>query len=405
MTTDIATIDDSTAALVLDSVDPLDNLMRYAEVLEVSYKFAEKICRTGIVPKIYQNKPHDAAVAMMHGAELGLNPLQALQNVFPVHGMPAIYAKTMVALLRAKGYKFKTVETGPEKVTFTGWFPGDDPETSTWTIERAVKAGFVPTIDPGTGKYATKKLTGANGPYEKLIGNEKYLLQPEEMLWAKAATTVCKRLAPHILLGLAVAEDQEDAGEPEPVRVVSERVTPVAPATAVVAGPPVQQWQPPADEQTTDEPASESVEKPDTAPVDEPPAKPAKASTATQQKKIARLLDERGITEGADKLATLAGFFERPFASAAELTWDEAITLLAHLEDDPVATKTQVERLGALLDEAGLSEDGAAEERAQFLAVKTGRPVAHLAHLTGREVEAIEALINGTPDQTAGGAQ
>jgi hypothetical protein len=410
--TAIAMVDDGPAALALGNVDPLDNLMRYANAIEVSYGFAEKICRTTIVPKIYQNKPHDAAVAILHGAELGLNPLAALQNVFPVHGMPSIYAKTMVALLRAKGYKFKTVEAGPEKVTFTGWWPGEDPETSTWTIERATQAGFVPTIDEKTGKYKTKKFEGRNGSpgYEKLIGNEKYLLQPEEMLWAKAATTVCKRLAPHVLLGLAVAEDQEDrADEPEPVRVTSERVTPVTSATAVAAGLPVQQWQPPANEQTDDEPASQEGVEPDTAQVDEQPAKPPKPSTSTQQKKIARLLDERGIADGPAKLATLAMFFERPFTSAAEMTWDEAIRLLAHFDDDPVAAAEQVTRLGALLDENGLSEDGAADERAEFLMAKVGRPIGNLGHLTGREVEAIETLIHnaGAPatTETAGGAQ
>ncbi|MGW6698815.1 hypothetical protein [Nocardia sp. NPDC055049] len=399
MTTEtaIAMLDDGPAALTLGTVDPLDNLMRYANAIEVSYGFAEKICRTTIVPKIYQGKPQDAAVAILHGAELGLNPLAALQNVFPVHGMPSIYAKTMVALLKSKGYKFKTVEAGPEKVTFTGWWPGEDPEKSTWTIERATKAGFVPTIDEKTGEFARNK-------WDKLIGNEKYLLQPEEMLWAKAAATVCKRLAPHILLGLAVAEDQEDrADEPEPVRVTSERVTPVASATAVAAGPPVQQWQPPAEEQTADESASQEGAKPDTAQVDEPPAKPAKASTGIQQKKVARLLDERGITEGPAKLATLGLFFERPFASSAEMTWDEAIRLLAHFDGDPIATAEQVARLGALLDENGLSEDGAADERAEFLHANVDRPIGNLGHLTGREVEAIEALIRKTGDGAAAG--
>ncbi|MFD3748369.1 hypothetical protein [Nocardia sp. NPDC058633] len=393
MTTEtaIAMVDDGPAALALGTVDPLDNLMRYANAIEVSYGFAEKICRTAIVPKIYQGKPQDAAVAILHGAELGLNPLAALQNVFPVHGMPSIYAKTMVALLKSKGYKFKTVEAGPEKVTFTGWWPGEDPETSTWTIERATKAGFVPTIDEKTGEFARNK-------WDKLIGNEKYLLQPEEMLWAKAAATVCKRLAPHILLGLAVAEDQEDrADEPEPVRVASERVTPLAPETGVAAGPLVQQWQPPADEQTVDEPASQEGAKPDTAQVEEPPAKPAKASTSTQQKKVARLLDERGIAAAADKLGTLSSFFGRPFASSAEMTWDEAVALLAHLEDNPVATEQQVERLGKALDEVGLT-DKVPADRLEFVSLKTERPIADLKHLTGTEAETLAgALENSIP--------
>jgi len=124
----------------------------------------------------------------------------------------------MVALLSSNVYKFKTIETGPERVTYSGWWPGEDPETSTWDIERATRAGWVPQIDPDTGKFKVNQ-------YGKLIGNEKYLTQPEEMLWAKAATTVCKRLAPDVLLGIAnTVEDLESEPDPDPVRVRSERV-------------------------------------------------------------------------------------------------------------------------------------------------------------------------------------
>lgn len=353
---------------------------------------AEKLCRTPLVGTVYRGKPADAAVAILYGAELGLNPLQSLQQVFTVHGTPAIYARTMGALLKRRGFRFQTMESTDEQVTVTGTSPIGDVETSTWTIERATRAGYVPQIDDRTGKYAVN----ANG---KLIGNEKYITDPQAMLYAKALAEVSRRLAPDVLLGISrTYEDVES--EPAPaVRVESERVT-----VADILGDSTGQDQPVTVVEWVEE-TPETSEKPDVEqPAGDPPVKPAKASTATQQKKIARLLDERGIVDGPAKLATLGAFFDRAFASSAELTWDEAIRLLAHLEDDPVATAEQVARLGALLDENGLSEDGAAEERAAFLAAKTGRAVGNLAHLTGREVEAIEALIDGTP-ATAGGAQ
>ncbi|MGW0052079.1 hypothetical protein [Nocardia nova] len=373
MTTDIATIDDGRAlAPVAAGDDPFDSLMRYAELLDVAYKFAERVCRTAIVPKIYQGKPQDAAVAIMHGGELGLNPLQALQNVFPVHGMPSIYAKTMVAKLRQRGYRFTTHEAGPERVVFQGWAPDGDTETSEWTIERATRAGFVPTIDPETGKYKTKKLTGPNGSYEKLIGNEKYILQPEEMLWAKAATTVCKRLASHILLGLEVAEDQEDrTDEPEPVRVESERVQPQVIAVAGGGGgvsSHVQQWTPPPtaesgstadisqpapqNPESNSETASDPGEKQDTAqvaepeqPADEPPADPPAddqapadepktepSATAAQLRKLNILIEQHGVTDKQRKLDYLGETFGREFTTSKELTKQEAADLIAYLE-------------------------------------------------------------------------
>ncbi len=334
MTNEIATIDDSQLVPTLP-VDPFDTLNRYTDMLAKSLKFAQDICRTSLVPKIYQNKPGDAAVAILHGAEIGLHPLQALQNVFPVHGMPSIYARTAVALLRAKGYTFTTHETGPDKVVLQGWSPnGKQTETSEWTMDRAVKAGFVPTIDPETGKYKTKKFKGSNGEYEKLIGNEKYLTQPEEMLWAKAASTVCRRLASHVLLGLAFAEDQEDRDEPEPVRVTSERMSPVDVASAVTdneatAGPPVQQWQPPIE---ADVPASDDVEKPD-IPQAETSAQTAAvelASTA-QQRTLSDELERHGHKTAAAKRKWLSLDTGREIASAKELSSEEADSIIARL--------------------------------------------------------------------------
>ncbi|WP_406234966.1 hypothetical protein [Nocardia sp. NBC_01009] len=348
MTTELDVIRDSAPALSA-TPDPIDNLMRYAQAIEVAYEFAGKLCRTSLVPKAYQGKPADAAVAILHGAELGLNPLQALSNVFSGPSGPTLYAKTMVALLRAKGYKFKTVESGPAKVTVSGWWPGDDPETSTWTIERAIEAGYVPQIDPKTGEFARNK-------WDKLIGNEKYLTQPEEMLWAKAAATVCRRLAPDVLLGIShTAEDAESEPAPDPVRVQSERVS-----AADVLGEPPADEQPPTDEQPSatvvewsaapsessevpvdaEEVPSDSGEKPDTAQASGPEAPGEPPSTRIQQKKIARLLTEDGVESDADKLLAIGTFLGREIGSANDITRAEAIRLLDYLERDP-ATEDQ----------------------------------------------------------------
>ncbi|MGW4325414.1 hypothetical protein ACWEKR_05930 [Nocardia sp. NPDC004573] len=367
MSTEVATIDDSEfISTALTTIDPLDALNRYADGLAKALKFAQDVCRTSLVPKIYQGKPGDAAVAILHGAELGLHPLQALQNIFPVHGMPSIYAKTMVALLRAKGYKFKTVEAGPEKVTFTGWWPGEDPETSTWTIERATKAGFVPTIDPATGKYKVKKYEGKNGSpgYEKLIGNEKYITQPEEMLWAKAATTVCKRLAPHVLLGLAIAEDQEDrADEPEPVRVTSERVAPseiTPPADAPVVGPPVQQWQPHAEQPAAASAASSEGEKPDNPQVEEPvkasPDPAPEMATAAEQRALSDQLERHGHKTPAAKRAYLTKETGRKIGSARELHGFEARAIAERLT--VIADPDQIAALRRALEADNVHAEG-----------------------------------------------
>lgn len=397
MSTEVATTPEQFVPVLGSGMgDPFGAVTVYADMIDTAYGLAEKLCRTPLVGTVYRGKPADAAVAILYGAELGLNPLQSLQQVFTVHGTPAIYARTMGALLKRRGFRFQTMESTDEQVTVTGTSPIGDVETSTWTIARATRAGYVPQIDERTGKYAVN----ANG---KLIGNEKYITDPQAMLYAKALAEVSRRLAPDVLLGISrTYEDVES--EPAPtVRVESERVT-----AADILGDSVNEAQPSTVVEWVDEQAADALEADAEPPAEEPPAKPAKPSTRTQQNKIARLLDERGITAAVDKLNTIGEFFDRTFASSAELTWDEAIRLLAHLEDDPAATDSQLKQLSELLGEVGLIEDA---EIYEFLSLKAGRAITTLSHLTGGEANTIAHLISDSlrgpaaTDEPAGGAE
>ena len=177
------------------SEDGLQLLMRQAEAMSSAHKLATVLCNTAMVPQAFRGKPDDGAAAILYGAELGLKPQQALQQVFVVHGQPAIYARTMVALLKAKGYRFSTVESTDESVTVNVVAPNGEEETSTWTIERATKAGYVK--------------------------NAKYKTDPQAMLYAKAASEVSRKIAPNVLLGIKyTVEDMEL----EPIKATAERL-------------------------------------------------------------------------------------------------------------------------------------------------------------------------------------
>lgn len=316
----------------------MDMLREHAEMMSMAYDLAKSMVGTTMVPKIYQPKnetdkerekaAQNATAAILYGLELGLNPIQSLQQVFPVNNSPAIYAKTMVALLKAKGYKFRTDEAGPERCTVTGWWPGEEPETSTWDIERATRAGFVPTIDPETGKYKTKKFSGPNGQYEKIIGNEKYITQPEELLWAKAATTVCRRLAPDVLLGIGrTVEDLESETEPDPdpVRVRSERVqvAEILAEEAAAEAPKVQQWQAPAEDATP--PAEPEPTQ------DEAPADPPKRTKKADLDEATALMNQIGLTAQDDRRRFVRELFKDESLTAAALTAEQRAYLLTEL--------------------------------------------------------------------------
>lgn len=176
------------------SSDAFQDLMRQAEAMSAAHKLSSVLCNTAMVPKAFRGKPDDGAAAILYGAEIGLQAQQALQQVFVIHGQPAIYARTMVALLKAKGFRFETTDVSDQSVTVTGTSPRGETETSTWTIERAKKAGYT--------------------------SNPKYQSDPQAMLYAKAASEVSRRLAPDVLLGIRyTAEDLEL----EPVKMQATR--------------------------------------------------------------------------------------------------------------------------------------------------------------------------------------
>nr|WP_275434468.1 hypothetical protein [Corynebacterium kefirresidentii] len=184
----------------------LSGLMRQAEAMDAAHKLATVLCNTQMVPQTFRGKPDDGAAAILYGAELGLKPQQALQQVFVIHGQPAIYARTMVALLKGKGYKFKTVESSDESVTVRGVAPSGEQESSTWTIDRAKKAGYT--------------------------SNKRYQTDPQAMLYAKAASEVSRRLAPNVLLGIKYAAEDLEL---EPVKMNATRQDVAAQAVSAPA--------------------------------------------------------------------------------------------------------------------------------------------------------------------------
>jgi hypothetical protein len=192
-------------------------LMEHAELASMAYDFATKLVGTKMVPLRFRNQPEEATAAILYGAELGLGPISALQNIFEVHGSPGIYARTAQALLEAKGFRFKTLEDTADACAVAGAKPDtvvhdwdtDADETSRFTWAEAENAGWTPQVsefDKGGKVIAGVRYeTNQNG---KLVGNEKYLTQPRQMLWAKAMMEVCRRLSPATLLGIAYSVEE-----------------------------------------------------------------------------------------------------------------------------------------------------------------------------------------------------
>jgi hypothetical protein len=132
--------------------------------------------------------------------------MNALANIFVVQGKPALYARTMVALVLRAGHEVVRTGADDTSVTVAARRKGQSEWSEfTWTIERAKKAGYT--------------------------SNKKYESDPIAMLTAKAQAEACRTIAPDVLTGLAYSVEEvelEDLGErpAPPKRTAASRLVP-----------------------------------------------------------------------------------------------------------------------------------------------------------------------------------
>lgn len=242
--------------------------------------------------------------AILYGVEIGLSPMQALNNVIVIKGKPSLYADTMVALVQAAGHEIWTVESTETRAVVCGRRAGSEQvETVEFTMERARKAG-----------YAQR--------------NENYQKDPIAMLYARAASIACRRTAPEVLKGIPAFEEIQDDTRTQ------------RPGAPPVAAPPV----------TVAEITGAVEDEP--TPLDEPePENTAHVDPIRrgQQNRMFALFDSLGMggkddASRAARLRVASAIVNRQLESSNDLTEDEGHTLIDSL---------------ALYEEAGA--DGAAQ--------------------------------------------
>jgi hypothetical protein len=189
----------------------------------------------------------------------------------------------MVALVLAAGHEVWTVSKSDASVTVAGRRRGSSHVIEeTWTTARAAKAGYT--------------------------NNKKYQTDPQSMLYARAASDVCRQVAPDALAGLAYSVEEVELNEEAPATTVrrSERKT-----TAKRSAPP-------APPEPDAEPPAVTVERAD-------------GVSSAQLTKIAAQMGDLGITDRADALAYVAEVIGRGVESRNDLSAAEASRLIEHM--------------------------------------------------------------------------
>lgn len=279
------------------AVEALGALAAHVEAMSNAKILGDALADTELVPETYRGKPGNAGAAILFGAELGLNPIQSLQQIFIVKGKPAIYARTAVALLKQHGIVVQTVESTDDRVTVTATDPRTGQvETSTWDMARATKA--------------------------KYTSNALYTTDPQGMLYAKSAMEVCRKIAPDILLGIPYSREELDL-EQQPVRVRADRADRgIKGLRAAVEA---------------------SATLSDSAPTEPTPEAPeVPMITQAQSRKLYALLRENELEDKDAALAWISSALGRPIVSTKDVTKAEACTLIDNLdgpEQQPTTTE------------------------------------------------------------------
>lgn len=167
----------------------LVNFSMEPQTLEEAMKYAEIIAKSDLVPKDYKGNPGNVLIAIQWGREVGLKPLQALQNIAVVNGRPSLYGDAPLALVKNSGL----LED----------FREDFDEATQTAICSARRKGQPTAISYSFGLDDAKKagLWGKQGSWQQY---------PKRMLKMRARGFVLRDGFPDVLKGIAIGEEQED---------------------------------------------------------------------------------------------------------------------------------------------------------------------------------------------------
>ncbi|MCK0507959.1 recombinase RecT [Aromatoleum anaerobium] len=165
---------------------PKQNFSLAPKDLDEAMRFADILASSSIVPKDYQRNPGNVLVAIQWGMELGLQPMQAMQNIAVINGRPSLWGDAMLALVKGH-HAFEWIK---EEVTDEG---------TTCTIKRAGQPEVVWTFTKEDAKRAG--LLGKQGPWQQF---------PKRMMQMRARSFALRDAFPDALKGIHSAEEVRD---------------------------------------------------------------------------------------------------------------------------------------------------------------------------------------------------
>jgi len=183
-------------------------------------QFAAMAARSSMVPQAYRGKPEDIMLAVQMGSEVGLAPMQALQNIATINGRPALWGDAQLGLCKMH----------------PAWISIEETMTGTGEAMRArcvvIRNGEPPVVrEFGFVEAKQAGLWGKAGPWTQY---------PARMMQMRARGFALRDAFPDALRGLLSEHEAQDTPPPAYTGTTIEATaTPVADAPQA---PPDEPW-------------------------------------------------------------------------------------------------------------------------------------------------------------------
>lgn len=194
----------------------MSNLILRPATFDQLAQFATMAAKSALVPAAFKNRPEDVMLAVQMGSELGLAPMQALQNIACINGRPAVWGDALIGLCRASA----ACEDIQERLEGEG-----DAAVAVCVAKRRGASPVLARFSVADAKKAG--LWGKAGPWTQY---------PTRMLQLRARGFALRDAFPDVLRGIISAEEARDmpAAKPDefPGATIEATAEPVAEAPA-----------------------------------------------------------------------------------------------------------------------------------------------------------------------------
>ena len=160
-----------------------------------AFRFSKMVAASEFAPKDFKGKPESCMLAIQHGSEVGLSPMQSLQSIAVINGRPTIWGDAALAL----------VQSSPVCEYVKEYLEGQGDNLT--AVCEAKRRGYpAPTVSRFSMSDAKRAgLAGKAGPWSQY---------PERMLALRARGFALRNAFADALRGLITAEEAQDYQQP-----------------------------------------------------------------------------------------------------------------------------------------------------------------------------------------------